>query len=32
MANDTHSVGFYAAELLDKTAERKPNKTAIIAK
>jgi len=32
MANDTDSVGFYAAELLDKTAERRPNKTALIAK
>jgi long-chain acyl-CoA synthetase len=32
MANDTHPVGFYAAELLDKTAERQPHKTAIFAK
>lgn len=32
MANDTHPVGFFAAELLDKTAERQPRKTAIIAK
>jgi long-chain acyl-CoA synthetase len=32
MANDTASIGFYAAELLDTTAERKPNKTALIAK
>jgi long-chain acyl-CoA synthetase len=32
MANDTPSVGFYAAELLDKTAERTPDNTALIAK
>jgi long-chain acyl-CoA synthetase len=32
MANDTHSVGFYAAEVLDQTAARQPQKTAIIAK
>jgi long-chain acyl-CoA synthetase len=32
MANDTHSVGFFAAEILDQTAARQPHKTAIIAK
>ncbi len=32
MANDTHSVGFFAAEVLDQTAARQPHKTAIIAK
>ena len=32
MADDSHSVGFFAAEVLDKTAERYPQKTAIIAK
>jgi long-chain acyl-CoA synthetase len=32
MANDTASVGFYAAELLDTMAERQPDKTALIAK
>jgi long-chain acyl-CoA synthetase len=32
MANDTHSVGFYAAEVLEQTAARQPQKTAIIAK
>ncbi|HUF43392.1 MAG TPA: AMP-binding protein [Verrucomicrobiae bacterium] len=32
MANDTGSVGFFAAELLAKTAERQPQKTALIAK
>ncbi|MDP2605897.1 MAG: AMP-binding protein [Deltaproteobacteria bacterium] len=32
MANDTHSVGFFAAEVLDQTAARQPQKTAIIAK
>jgi long-chain acyl-CoA synthetase len=32
MAKDTDSVGFYAAEILDKTAARQPQKTAIIAK
>jgi long-chain acyl-CoA synthetase len=32
MANDTGSVGFYAAEVLEKTAARQPQKTAIIAK
>src|SRR5688572_14878510 len=32
MANDTASVGFYAAEVLDQTAARQPQKTAIIAK
>jgi long-chain acyl-CoA synthetase len=32
MANDSHSIGFFAAEVLDCTAERQPNKTAIITK
>lgn len=32
MANHTHSVGFFAAELLAKTAARQPQKTALIAK
>jgi len=32
MANDTGSVGFFAAEMLAKTAERQPQKTALIAK
>jgi long-chain acyl-CoA synthetase len=32
MAHDTHLAGFYAAEVLDKTAARQPQKTAIIAK
>jgi long-chain acyl-CoA synthetase len=32
MANDTGSVGFFAAEALEKTAERQPQKTALIAK
>ncbi|MGH7796207.1 MAG: class I adenylate-forming enzyme family protein [Candidatus Binatia bacterium] len=32
MANDTGSVGFFAAEILAKTAERQPQKTALIAK
>ncbi|MGH7928786.1 MAG: class I adenylate-forming enzyme family protein, partial [Candidatus Binatia bacterium] len=32
MANDTDSAGFYAAEVLDETAARQPQKTAIIAK
>jgi non-ribosomal peptide synthetase component E (peptide arylation enzyme) len=32
MANDTGSVGFYAAEVLEKMAARQPQKTAIIAK
>jgi long-chain acyl-CoA synthetase len=32
MANDTGSVGFFAAELLAKTAESQPQKTALIAK
>ena len=32
MANDTDPVGFFAAEILEKTAERQPLKTAIIAK
>jgi long-chain acyl-CoA synthetase len=32
MANDTDSVGFFAAEVLDQTAARQPHKTAIITK
>jgi long-chain acyl-CoA synthetase len=32
MANDSGSVGFFAAEVLEKTAHRQPEKTAIIAK
>jgi long-chain acyl-CoA synthetase len=32
MANDTDLVGFYAAQILDATATRQPQKTAIIAK
>jgi long-chain acyl-CoA synthetase len=32
MANDTDSVGFYAGDVLEKTAARQPQKTAIIAK
>jgi long-chain acyl-CoA synthetase len=32
MANDTDSAGFYAAEILDKTAARQPEKTAVITK
>ena len=32
MANDTDSVGFFAAQVLDETAARQPHKTAIIAK
>jgi long-chain acyl-CoA synthetase len=32
MANDTHSIGFFAAEVLEQTAQRQPQKTAIIAK
>lgn len=32
MANDTHSVGFFAGELLERTAARQPQKTALIAK
>jgi long-chain acyl-CoA synthetase len=32
MANDTGSVGFFAAEILANTAERQPQKTALIAK
>lgn len=32
MANDTGSVGFFAAEILTKTAGRQPHKTALIAK
>jgi long-chain acyl-CoA synthetase len=32
MANNTGSVGFFAAELLAKMAERQPQKTALIAK
>jgi long-chain acyl-CoA synthetase len=32
MANDSGSVGFFAAEVLEKTAHRQPHKTAIITK
>jgi long-chain acyl-CoA synthetase len=32
MANDTDSIGFYAGEVLEETAARQPQKTAIIAK
>lgn len=32
MANHTDSLGFYAAEVLEQTAARQPDKTAIIAK
>lgn len=32
MANDSDSVGFFAAEVLARTAERQPGKTAIISK
>ena len=32
MADDTDSVGFYAGEVLDRTAARQPDKTAIITK
>ena len=32
MANHTGSVGFFAAEVLQATAQRQPQKTAIIAK
>ena len=32
MANDSDSVGFFAAEVLEKTAHRQPHKTAIITK
>jgi long-chain acyl-CoA synthetase len=32
MANDTGSIGFFAAEVLEKTAQRQPQKTAIITK
>jgi long-chain acyl-CoA synthetase len=32
MANDTGPLGFFAAEVLERTAERQPLKTAIIAK
>jgi len=32
MADDTHSVGFFAGEILDQTAARQPQKTAIITK
>jgi long-chain acyl-CoA synthetase len=32
MADDTHSVGFYAAEVLEETAKRQPQKTAVIAR
>jgi long-chain acyl-CoA synthetase len=32
MANDSGSIDFFAAELLDRTAERQPQKTAMIAR
>jgi long-chain acyl-CoA synthetase len=32
MANDSSSVGFFAAQILDQTARRQPQKTAIITK
>lgn len=32
MANDSSSVGFFAAEVLEETAQRQPEKTAIITK
>ncbi|HEX2928817.1 MAG TPA: AMP-binding protein [Candidatus Binatia bacterium] len=32
MANNTDSIGFFAAEVLDQTAQRQPQKTAIITK
>ncbi len=32
MANDPHTVGFFAAEVLHRTAQKYPQKTAIIAK
>ena len=32
MANHTDSLGFYPAEVLQRTAERQPQKTALIAK
>ena len=32
MANDSHSVGFFAAEALARTSRRQPEKTALIAK
>ncbi|MPZ75989.1 MAG: AMP-binding protein [Deltaproteobacteria bacterium] len=32
MANHTHPVGFFAAEVLDQTSRKHPDKTAIIAK
>src|SRR5262245_44164821 len=32
MANNTDSIGFFAAEVLDQTVQRQPQKTAIIAK
>ena len=32
MANNSSSVGFFAAEVLDQTAQRRPQKTAIVAK
>ena len=32
MADDTHSVGFFAGEILDQTAARQPQKTAVITK
>src|SRR4029453_16006661 len=32
MANNTDPIGFFAAEVLDQTAQRQPHKTAIITK
>jgi long-chain acyl-CoA synthetase len=32
MANDSYSVGFFAAEALERTSQRQPQKTALIAK
>ena len=32
MADDSRSIGFFAAEVLEKTAQRQPHKTAIITK
>ena len=32
MANDSGSIGFFAAEVLEKTAQRQPHKTALITK
>ncbi|HSF57713.1 MAG TPA: AMP-binding protein, partial [Candidatus Binatia bacterium] len=32
MANDSDSVGFFAAEILDRAATRQPHKIAIVAK